>query len=143
MASILIADDDPLYDEDLETILGFKSSHSVRIAHTGRETLELINEAGKPDAIVLDMMLPWDKNDTVGGLPPDDPKKLNGLKVLKDLKDMNYDLRRVVVITAFYSPEAKKLLLDFGMDKKNILIKPERTTEILARIRDACAVRGD
>lgn len=143
MPSILIADDDPLYDEDLKTILGFDFSHTVLIARTGGETLKLINESGKQDAIVLDMMLPWDENDTPGGLPPDDPGKLRGLKILQALKDRKYDLRRVIVITAFHSPEANRLLLKLGIGQENILIKPALTTEILARIRAACAVRGD
>jgi len=140
MASILIADDDPLYDEDLKTMLDFELPHGVQIAHTGCETLKLIDESGRPDAIVLDMMLPWDENDARGGLPPDDARELKGLKVLEHLRGMRYDVRRVVAITAFYDPEAKKLLLDFGIDPKNILIKPARTTEILARIRAACSV---
>ncbi|MHC4743774.1 MAG: response regulator transcription factor [Planctomycetota bacterium] len=141
MPSIVIADDDPVYDEDLETILGFRSSYDVQIAHTGSKALKLIDELGKPDAIVLDMMLPWDEEDNSGGLPPDDPSQLRGLRVLQDLKDIKYDLRRVVVITAFSHPEAKRLLLESGIDEKNILVKPARTTEILARVRAACAVR--
>ena len=74
-------------------------------------------------------------------MPPERPEDLGGLRVAKELKEVSYDLRRVVVITAFRSEKANELLRDLGIEKSNILLKPARTTEILWRIRRACEFR--
>lgn len=53
---ILIADDEPLLTELLEFRLGAKGYETV-VAHDGREALAKL-EAEKPEAVVLDAMMP-------------------------------------------------------------------------------------
>ncbi|MGN6497759.1 MAG: response regulator transcription factor [Tsuneonella sp.] len=53
---ILIADDEPLLTELLEFRLGAKGYETV-VAHDGREALARL-DADKPEAVVLDAMMP-------------------------------------------------------------------------------------
>jgi len=56
MAKVLIADDEPNIVTSLEYLMG-KKGHEVRIARNGDEALELV-ETFRPDAILLDVMMP-------------------------------------------------------------------------------------
>lgn len=143
MPAIVIADDDPDYANDLSEILTILRVGSACLVSTCKEMLESIQKHGAPKAIVLDMMLPEDEHDTAGGFPTNDPGQLRGLRVLPRLKEKRVDLRRVVVVTAFYSEMAKDLLKKQGILDANILIKPTKTTDIISRIKTAYSLREE
>lgn len=140
---ILIADDDLGYDDDLRDILGFEGYEDVRIATTCEEMVRTARLHRTAIVIVLDMMLPWNGSDANGGMPPEHPEELRGLRAVHDLKEMGFDLRRIIVITAFHSPAAEDQLREFGVEKTNIFLKPARTRELLARIRGASEIRPE
>ena len=138
---IIIADDDKLYDKDLKTILELEEYKDIRAVTTCKELFDMMATNGAPETLILDMMIPWDGRDFIGGTPPDDAKDLRGLRVVEELEKTDFDLRRIVVITAFYSQTANELLHRFGVPVRNILLKPARTKEILLLVRAACNIR--
>src|SRR6185369_1841132 len=85
MAKILSIDDDPDLQDMIDMALSGRG-HQIERAFTGEEGFEKA-KAGKPELILLDLMLPT----------------LNGLEVLKLLK-ADEDLKDipVIVVSAFY-----------------------------------------
>ena len=57
MATILVVDDEPLIAMALEAVLG-DAGHRVATAANGRQALERLAEAPRPDLVLLDMMMP-------------------------------------------------------------------------------------
>lgn len=90
MARILIVDDDPDIVESVGTILK-KKNHEVIEAYGGNEGLEKAKKE-KPDAIILDVMMP-DKD---------------GYEVCKELKaDPDYSDIPILLLTAVVSQISK------------------------------------
>ena len=90
MARILIVDDDPDIVESVGTILK-KKNHEVIEAYGGNEGLEKARKE-KPDAIILDVMMP-DKD---------------GYEVCKELKaDPDYSNIPILLLTAVVSQISK------------------------------------
>ena len=86
MARILIVDDDPDIVESVTLVLQ-KNNHEVLQAYGGVEGLEKAKQE-KPDAIILDVMMP-DKD---------------GYEVCKELKgDANYSSIPILLLTAVVS----------------------------------------
>ena len=86
MKKILIVDDEPTIRESLKGLLG-KTMPEVEVIDTGRpdKVLSIVQEH-LPDLILLDLMMPG----------------VNGLQILKDLKNTNNKKIRkipVVIIT--------------------------------------------
>src|SRR4051812_41979626 len=57
MKSILLVEDDPDIQENLQLFLGTEG-FSVRSAYNGQEALELLNRGERFSAILLDLMMP-------------------------------------------------------------------------------------
>jgi len=57
MATILVVDDEPLIAMALEAVLE-DAGHRVATAANGRQALERLAEAPRPDLVLLDMMMP-------------------------------------------------------------------------------------
>jgi CheY-like chemotaxis protein len=57
MAAILVVDDEPLIAMALEAVLE-DAGHRVATAANGRQALERLAEAPRPDLVLLDMMMP-------------------------------------------------------------------------------------
>ena len=57
MATILVVDDEPLIAMALEAVLE-DAGHGVATAANGRQALERLAEAPRPDLVLLDMMMP-------------------------------------------------------------------------------------
>ncbi len=111
---ILVVDDDRAVRESLRRSLSF-NGYSVELAHDGVEALEKI-AAERPDALVLDVMMP----------------RLDGLEVCRQLRSTGDDLP-ILVLTARDSVSERVAGLDAGAD--DYLPKPFALEELLARMR--------
>lgn len=117
---ILVVEDEPKMAALLERGLTAEG-HSVVVAHTGREALD-VALAGRFDVIVLDVMLP----------------EMNGFEITRQLRDQK-NPTPILMLTARDAPSDKVKGLDDGAD--DYLIKPFLFEELLARLR-AVSRRG-
>ena len=122
-ANVLIVDDDPVVRRMLQ--LSFESEgFDVLTAGDGLEGLESMR-SGKPDVIILDIMMP----------------KLDGMKVLDE---MNADdgLRGLPVI--LLSAKATSLDVDLGLKAgaADYVTKPCDPIELVDRVRSVLAKTG-
>ncbi len=111
---ILVVDDDRAVRESLRRSLAF-NGYSVSLAEDGVEALNSI-AADRPDALVLDVMMP----------------RLDGLEVCRQLRSIGDDLP-ILVLTARDSVSERVAGLDAGAD--DYLPKPFALEELLARMR--------
>jgi two-component system response regulator MprA len=111
---ILVVDDDRAVRESLRRSLSF-NGYSVSLAEDGVEALEMIS-ADRPDALVLDVMMP----------------KLDGLEVCRQLRSTGDDLP-ILVLTARDTISERVAGLDAGAD--DYLPKPFAIPELVARVK--------
>ncbi|MGZ4524651.1 MAG: response regulator transcription factor [Mycobacteriaceae bacterium] len=111
---ILVVDDDRAVRESLRRSLAF-NGYTVDMASDGVQALEQI-AAQKPDAIVLDVMMP----------------RMDGLEVCRRLRSTGVDLP-ILVLTARDTVSERVSGLDAGAD--DYLPKPFALEELLARLR--------
>ncbi|MGH3469188.1 MAG: response regulator transcription factor [Thermocrispum sp.] len=111
---ILVVDDDRAVRDSLRRSLEF-NGYSVELASDGAQALEAI-EANRPDAMVLDVMMP----------------RLDGLEVARRLRGRGDDLP-ILVLTARDAVSDRVSGLDAGAD--DYLPKPFALEELLARLR--------
>ncbi|MFQ6330530.1 response regulator transcription factor [Nocardia sp. CWNU-33] len=111
---ILVVDDDRAVRESLRRSLTF-NGYSVDLAVDGVDALEKA-AAQRPDALVLDVMMP----------------RMDGLEVCRRLRSTGDDLP-ILVLTARDSVSERVAGLDAGAD--DYLPKPFALEELLARLR--------
>ncbi|HWD06844.1 MAG TPA: response regulator transcription factor [Amycolatopsis sp.] len=111
---ILVVDDDRAVRESLRRSLEF-NGYTVELAGDGAQALESII-ANRPDAMVLDVMMP----------------RLDGLEVARRLRSTGDDLP-ILVLTARDTVSDRVSGLDAGAD--DYLPKPFALEELLARLR--------
>ncbi|WP_227996891.1 response regulator transcription factor [Nocardia australiensis] len=111
---ILVVDDDRAVRESLRRSLTF-NGYSVDLAVDGLDALEKAT-AQRPDALVLDVMMP----------------RMDGLEVCRRLRSTGDDLP-ILVLTARDSVSERVAGLDAGAD--DYLPKPFALEELLARLR--------
>ena len=111
---ILVVDDDRAVRESLRRSLTF-NGYAVSLASDGVDALASI-AADRPDAVVLDVMMP----------------RLDGLEVCRQLRSTGDDLP-ILVLTARDSVSERVAGLDAGAD--DYLPKPFALEELLARMR--------
>ena len=111
---ILVVDDDRAVRESLRRSLQF-NGYQVELAGDGVQAMEQI-EAQRPDALVLDVMMP----------------RLDGLEVCRRLRSTGDDLP-ILVLTARDAVSDRVAGLDAGAD--DYLPKPFALEELLARLR--------
>ncbi|MGH3950452.1 MAG: response regulator transcription factor [Pseudonocardiaceae bacterium] len=111
---ILVVDDDRAVRESLRRSLEF-NGYSVELASDGAQALAAI-VAHRPDAMVLDVMMP----------------RLDGLEVARRLRSTGDDLP-ILVLTARDAVSDRVSGLDAGAD--DYLPKPFALEEMLARLR--------
>ena len=111
---ILVVDDDRAVRESLRRSLQF-NGYQVELAGDGTKALEMI-AADRPDAMVLDVMMP----------------RLDGLEVARRLRTAGDDLP-ILVLTARETVSDRVAGLDAGAD--DYLPKPFALEELLARLR--------
>lgn len=112
--NILVVDDDRAVRESLRRSLTF-NGYNVDTAHDGLDALEKL-EAQRPDALVLDVMMP----------------RVDGLEVCRRLRGAGDDLP-ILMLTARDSVSERVAGLDAGAD--DYLPKPFALEELLARLR--------
>ncbi|GAA0216454.1 response regulator transcription factor [Saccharothrix mutabilis subsp. mutabilis] len=111
---ILVVDDDRAVRESLRRSLQF-NGYQVDLAGDGQQALEAV-VAQRPDAMVLDVMMP----------------RLDGLEVCRRLRSTGDDLP-ILVLTARDAVSDRVSGLDAGAD--DYLPKPFALEELLARLR--------
>ena len=114
MSRILLIEDNRSYAATLRSNLE-REGYAVQVAATGAEGLELAR-TGKPDLVILDLMLPG----------------LNGFTVLQRLRDEGYNTP-LLIMTALGAEQEK--LRGFGLGADDYIVKPCGLLEILARVR--------
>jgi CheY-like chemotaxis protein len=134
---ILIADDDIYYSEDLKAILEGEGYQEVRVVHTGHDAVSFVEKFPAPDAIVLDMMIPYGQSDYEGAMPPGPTAEPRGVRVARELAARGFDLSRVVVITALSYESYHDQMRQIGL--KNIYTKPVETALILRTVGRICS----
>lgn len=112
--NVLIVDDEPQVRDIVATYLE-RDGFLVRTAQDGEEALAAIR-VKRPDALVLDLMLP----------------KTNGLVVLQTLRENGDDVP-VIVLSAKGKEHERVAGLELGAD--DYLAKPASPREIAARVR--------
>ena len=121
--SVLIVDDDPVVRRMLQ--LSFESEgFAVLTAGDGLEGLEAMR-SGKPDVVILDIMMP----------------KLDGMKVMNEVNDDD-DLRGTPVI--LLSAKATSLDVDLGLKAgaADYITKPVDPIDLVDRVRSVLAKTG-
>ena len=113
MASILIADDNAQIASVLEEYLK-KEGHQPHIARDGQQALEMF-EALKPDAVLLDVMMP----------------RLDGFAVCREIRRTS--TVPVIMVTARGEDFERIMGLDIGAD--DYIVKPFSPGEVMARLR--------
>jgi two-component system response regulator MprA len=111
---ILVVDDDRAVRESLRRSLAF-NGYEVALAHDGAQALDAV-AADRPDAMVLDVMMP----------------RLDGLEVCRRLRSEG-DSLPILVLTARDAVSERVAGLDAGAD--DYLPKPFALEELLARLR--------
>jgi len=121
--ALLIVDDESAIRESLKWV--FKHTYRILLAEDGHEALRLV-DGGAPDIVLLDILLP----------------DINGLEVLRQIKERNRDLP-VIMITATKTVknavEAMKLGADdyivkpFDLDELKIVVRKALSTQDLSR----------
>lgn len=120
---ILIADDEPLLTELLEFRLGARGYRTV-VAHDGREALAKL-EQERPDAVVLDMMMPVH----------------DGSEVLRRMRaSAEHASTPVIMLTARRGEADVVGALEQGAD--DYLVKPFLPEELLIRLARLLAGKG-
>jgi two-component system response regulator MprA len=113
---ILVVDDERAVRESLRRALTLEG-YDVELAADGQEALDRIDdEAGEPDAVVLDVLMP----------------RLNGLDVCRRLRAQGNRIP-VLMLTARDQVEDRVEGLDAGAD--DYVVKPFALEELLARVR--------
>jgi len=133
-SQIWIIDDDPTYGSSLKLFLEDEHLGSVRIFERGSpacEAMRSLNKSEWPALLVLDLMLPWDDN--AARLDPS-PSEWSGFRVADELVKIGFPAKRIMVITALHDSRHQPLL-ENGVPKQNILLKPARGAEILRVVR--------
>ena len=111
---ILVVDDDRAVRESLRRSLAF-NGYDVDLAHDGQQALDAV-AANRPDAMVLDVMMP----------------RVDGLEVCRRLRGSG-DPLPILVLTARDAVSERVAGLDAGAD--DYLPKPFALEELLARLR--------
>lgn len=111
---ILVVDDDRAVRESLRRSLQF-NGYTVQLAGDGKQAMEVL-AAQRPDAMVLDVMMP----------------RVDGLEVCRRLRGTGDDLP-ILVLTARDAVSDRVAGLDAGAD--DYLPKPFALEELLARLR--------
>lgn len=131
-----IVDDDPFYSDALkEVVEGTLYGWMVQRFKNAAELHQALRDGKRPSAAVLDMMLPMDEADEKGGLPPDDGAVAPGVHLAQTLKDHGVKLDNIAVASALIQEKYHAPLLEIGIRKENILIKPSLIEDILRVVR--------
>jgi DNA-binding response OmpR family regulator len=120
--SVLVVDDEPTIAEVVARYLE-RSGYRAEIATDGLQALQAASKL-RPDLVVLDLMLPG----------------LDGLEVMRRLRDQDRDRIAVILLTAKGEESDRVVGLRLGAD--DYVVKPFSPVELVARV-DAVLRRVD
>jgi two-component system, OmpR family, response regulator MprA len=112
---ILVVDDEPAVRESLRRALALEG-YDVELAADGAEALETIDGQSRPDAILLDVLMP----------------RVDGLEVARRLRSKGVRTP-ILMLTARDEVRDRVAGLDAGAD--DYVVKPFALEELLARVR--------
>ena len=116
-ADVLVVDDEQWNRDLMESMLS-PLGYQVHLVRDGQEALEAC-EGIKPDAILLDLLMPG----------------LDGFEVARNLKnDLRFQQIPIIVVTASKDEDSRIRALDIGVD--DFLTKPVNSSELQARLRN-------
>jgi len=119
---VLVVDDEPTIAEVVSRYLE-RAGYRTRVAADGVQAIEAAAHQ-RPDLVVLDLMLP----------------KLDGLEVMRRLREQNRDRIAVILLTAKGEEADRVIGLRLGAD--DYVVKPFSPAELVARV-DAVLRRVD
>ena len=135
-----IIDDDPFYTPALKDVIEMEVYGStVELFSLGSAVIAALKEGRRPSCVVLDMMLPMEELDPLGGLPPDGNREAPGAILARQLIENGVPPACIVVITALLDEKYHRPLISQGIAAQNILIKPARIEQIKKAIRLAAS----
>jgi signal transduction histidine kinase/serine phosphatase RsbU (regulator of sigma subunit) len=115
--NILIVDDEPVNLQVLNNYLSLQNYHITQ-ATSGQESLSLIEEGLKPDAILLDVMMP----------------KMTGYTVTKKIRE-RWKADEVPILLLTAKNQVADLVVGFESGANDYLTKPISKDELLARLK--------
>ena len=115
--NILIVDDEPVNLQVLNNYL-FLQDYNIIQASSGLEVLELAEEGFKPDAILLDIMMP----------------KMSGYEVTRKLRE-RWQSDEVPILLLTAKNQVADLVAGFDSGANDYLTKPISKDELLARLK--------
>jgi DNA-binding response OmpR family regulator len=117
MVNVYIAEDNPILLQGLERALT-ANGYEVSTAADGREMLTLLRDSALPDILLLDVMMP----------------NVSGIEVLDAVRA---DPRTAHIPVMLITAAAEELLPSADLESRDadVLMKPFRLTELLARIK--------
>jgi len=113
MTSILVADDEPLYQHLLSVNLE-KEGYQVITVGNGEEAVEMVSSR-RPDMVILDILMP----------------KLDGLSACERIRE--FSNIPIIMLTARGEEQDRVKGLNLGAD--DYVVKPFSATELIARVR--------
>jgi signal transduction histidine kinase len=113
---VLVVDDEPVNREVLAQQLA-TSGHEILQASNGEEALALVEQVGKPDVLLLDVMMP----------------KMSGYEVLERLRK-NYDEKDLPVLLLTAKNREEDLIEGFKRGASDYIVKPFLKGELVARL---------
>lgn len=116
MAHILVAEDDPSSANVLCAVLQ-RAGYRVTVAVDGAETLRILEEAGPPDVLLLDWMLPG----------------VSGLEICQQVRQ-NWDPLSLPILMVTARADAESISAAFDAGASDYLTKPFLGAELRARI---------
>ncbi|MEM7180553.1 MAG: response regulator [Spirochaetota bacterium] len=114
---VLVVDDEPVNIQVLTNHLSLKD-YSVLQAYNGREALEIIEAANKPDIVLLDVMMP----------------KMSGYEVCEKIRE-KYPSSNLPVIMLTAKDRVVDVVKGFSNGANDYLTKPFHKDELLMRIQ--------
>ena len=125
---LLVVEDDAALCESIAEILRF-TGYEVDTAQDGEAALRLLREAPRPDAILLDMLLP----------------RKNADRLLVDI-DASLSSRPPVILMTGMVPRPLMTGMvprpEVGASSDEVLLKPFDVEQLLSRVERACTVNG-
>ncbi|EKV32784.1 transcriptional regulatory protein [Caenispirillum salinarum AK4] len=115
--SVLVVEDERNIGESLRFLMN-RQGYDVRLAHDGREALDLLEAGTVPDLLLLDIMMPG----------------CDGFAVARAVRaNPALDKVRIVMLTAKGKDVDRRKGLDLGVD--DYILKPFSTRDVVARVR--------
>jgi len=115
---ILIVDDEPVNLQVIANFLSLQQHYNIVQATSGMEAIALIKDGLKPDAILLDVMMP----------------KMTGYEVTKKLRE-KWQLTELPILLLTAKNQVEDLVVGLEVGANDYMTKPVSKKELLARVK--------